>query len=143
MSLSLDLIVPFITIFGSAFSTNPEVMRKAGSVVRSRPPPIVFSTVWTLIVIILTVDLMKNNERRYIIYLVCGLCAMWNYLYFNQNMKKEAIAILVIILMLSLMLNNSANITGKTLIEKNMYTVLITWILVALMLNMTEVNMSN
>ena len=156
--------LPLGLIFGSSL-VNPNQISKAGTSVPARPDPIVFGIAWTIIVALITYDLyivLKRHPKTwfkvskiYLIIATCILCGLWNIIYLqpNGNKNKSTIIIMLLILCMALILNNisvSSNTFHKYLrnydyttgaaVANYVYTPLIAWIIVAINLNICEIN---
>lgn len=140
--MQLQNLLPALLIMTPALLIPAEKMRQSGVSVASRPPPYVFSIVWTTIVAILTYDLWKstNMTRNYLILGVSLLCGLWNVVYFWNSQKKLALAVMFFILMGVIMLNNHTYENEKTFLQKNKHILFLTWILTAFSLSMAEIN---
>ena len=141
---TLKLLIPALAIMTPALVVPPEKMKQSGAIVPSRPPPFVFSIVWTTIVAILTYDLSKtqSKSRATLIIGLSILCGLWNVVYFWNSQKMLALGVMFFILMGVIMLNNHTSSTEKGLLQKNKHVLFLTWILTAFSLSMAEINMS-
>ena len=136
----IPIIMPSILGFSMALFCN--VGSNSGAIVNFRPPPIVFSIVWTILYILLGIswycalednDLDKNKVNMFYILLNIFLC-LWVYIYSCKNDKKTGIYIIILCIIFSLFCYTVGNLNSKLLIVP-----LIGLLLLATLLNVFEV----
>jgi tryptophan-rich sensory protein len=135
------LLIPIPAILGYLFGSICNVGKDSGEVVSFRPPPIVFGVVWIILYLFIGVSwflAVKDTESKLLTYtfyilLNIALCS-WIYLYSCKNDKKNAIYVLLISFVFSLLCYTIGNRNSKMLIVP-----LIGWILFAMLLNIFEV----
>jgi len=136
------IFIPIIIGFISAFSCT---MSDSGKNIKFRPPSWVFSVGWSILYILLGFSwyyTLENSNNKYLVNIMYSLLvlvlALWVYIYACRNDKKNAVYIILLSLILTLMcfvINNNMN-------SKLLIVPLFVWLIFALIMNTTEVQMS-
>ena len=138
------ILLPSILGYSAAMFCN--VGKNSGEIVSFRPPPVVFSIVWSVLYLLLGISwylalnddsLDKNMVNIFYILLNIFLC-LWVYVYSCKNDKKMGIYIIVICIIFSLFCYTIGNLTSKLLIVP-----LMGWLFLATLLNVFEVEKLN
>ncbi len=138
---SLPTIASLIT---SAFCP---MTKEAGSTINARPPPIVFGIVWTILYILLGISWVSSRNSQYmnktiidILYVsLIILLNFWIVKYGCDKDKKGALYTIPFSILLTLILI-LYNLNTKT-VSSYLLLPLFVWLMFAMMLNYTEVNM--
>lgn len=137
---SMILILPLISGYVTSFVCKMD--KTAGSNVKSRPPSFVFGIVWPILY--LSIGLIWVIARKYgiMIDILMGtltiLLSLWIIIYSCKNNKRNALYILLLINLVSLMIYGflwSHREIGSSIL----FTVFLGWINFAIMMNFTEV----
>ena len=124
---------------GYLISMNCKMDRNDGESVKFRPPPEVFGIVWPILYILLGISwiIASRNKNKYndiLYFLLSSLLALWIVIYSCYNDKKNAIFILLLIL-----LSISFLMVISPTKSKKLLSPLAIWIFYATLLNTTEV----
>ncbi len=143
MLSSLELIVfflPLIIGFGTGMICRTK--SSAGSIVKFRPPPWVFSVVWTLLYLmiglswVLSLRVGQSQLLSNVLYIsLIFILSLWLVLYSCMNQKKWALAIMVLALMVTLVTYTMV----PSVIAKGLLVPLFVWLLYALLISVFEV----
>jgi len=133
----IPIIIPALSGYISAMLCH--VNKTSGVKVSFRPPPIVFSIVWPVLYLLFGLSwffAQKNNKILVHIFfsILVILLSLWIYVYSCKNNKKDAIYILVLSVVFSLLCYTVGNLNSQILIVP-----LIGWLLFATLLNIFEV----
>lgn len=138
----LFLLLPALIGYGSGMLCV--IGKDAGKDVKFRPPPYVFGIVWPVLFVLFGISWVyaAKNTNNYSLcvaaYAVAALTlGLWTIVYGCFKMKKEACWVILISLAALLASFSQGNETSKILISP-----LIAWILFALLMNTTEVQLS-
>ena len=115
----------------------------SGAIVHFRPPPEAFGIIWPILYILTGLAWYKTRENSsnkdrftadiFFTSLVISL-SIWLYIYNCKNLKKNAVWVLGICIMFALLCY-----TSSTKLSKLMLCPLITWLIIATLLNAVEV----
>jgi len=115
----------------------------AGASVKFRPPAYVFGIVWPILYIMFGVSWILATQRENSLLLnscysiITALLTLWIILYACMKKKREGIYVLVGIIGMLIAIMNLVDTTNRLLL-----TPLLTWIILALLLNAFEVQNS-
>lgn len=130
----MDIII-FVIIFIllSLVTYNCNINESSGSVVKFRPPSIVFSIVWPIIFILLYLAKEEDDSEKddYLYYLLFASFFIWSISYGCANYKSLGIYAILTSLTILRMIENDNN--------KFYLSPIYTWLLFALLLNVVEV----
>ena len=135
----MRLVYPMVAGFGVSLFCK---MEKSGVNVKFRPPPYIFGIVWPILYLLLGWSWVQSNPRKNqlidgLFFTLSSLLAVWIVVYACRKDKKNAVFVMVAILLaISLLM---VLIPQKS---KLMLTPLGIWILFALLLSTTEVQNS-
>tara|TARA_B100001093_G_C26739991_1_gene976196 strand:- start:330 stop:770 length:441 start_codon:yes stop_codon:yes gene_type:complete len=139
----LELIVfflPLIIGFGTGMICRTK--SSAGSIVKFRPPPWVFSVVWTLLYLmiglswVLSLRVGQSQLLSNVLYIsLIFILSLWLVLYSCMDQKKWALAIMVLALMVTLVTYTMV----PSVIAKGLLVPLFVWLLYALLISVFEV----
>ena len=135
----LRLFYPMVAGFGVSKFCK---MEKSGINIKFRPPPFVFGIVWPILYILLGLSWINSNPDRdknieILFFILSSLLAYWIVVYACQKDKKNAVFVmLAILLCIALLL---VQIPKKSQIY---LTPLGVWIFFAMLLSTTEVQNS-
>lgn len=140
----IDLIYLFLPmIVGYGTTAMCKIGQNAGKVVKFRPPSFVFGIVWPILFLLLGISwiiAVRNTEfvkTTILVYLLTTLSlGLWTYVYGCLKMKKEASWVILLSIMASIASFSQGNDISKLLISP-----LIAWLIFALLLNTTEVQL--
>ena len=129
----------YAMVFGYLISMKCKMNQNDGESVKFRPPPEIFSIVWPILYILLGISWIfaSRNQNKYIdilYFLLSSLLAIWIVIYSCYNNKKNAIFILLLILLSISILMIISPTKSKLLLSP-----LAIWIFYATLLNTTEV----
>lgn len=115
-------------------------MKRSGVNIKFRPPPYVFGIVWPILYVLLGLSWIQSKQNKTadrLFFILSTLLAYWLVVYSCYNDKKNAVFVMLsILLCISLLL---AIISKKS----QLYLIpLGVWILFALLLSTTEVQFS-
>jgi benzodiazapine receptor len=135
----MRLVYPMVTGFGVSLFCK---MEKSGVNVKFRPPPYIFGIVWPILYLLLGWSWVQSNPRQNqlidgLFFTLSSLLAVWIVVYACRKDKKNAVFVMVAILLAIALL--MVLIPQKS---KLMLTPLGIWILFALLLSTTEVQNS-
>lgn len=122
---------------------NYRLREMAGASVKFRPPAYVFGIVWPILYIMFGISWILATQRENSLVLnscysiITGLLTMWIILYACMKKKREGIYVLVGIIGMLIATMNLVDTTNRLLL-----TPLLTWIILALLLNAFEVQNS-
>ena len=131
----LRLFYPMIAGFGVSKFCK---MEKSGTNVKFRPPPYVFGIVWPILYILLGLSWINSNSDKNInieimFFVLSSLLAYWIVLYACQKNKKNAVFIMLAIIL------NIALLMVQIPKKSQLYLVpLGVWIFFAMLLSTTE-----
>jgi len=136
------ILLPSIIGYSTSFLCKMD--KKAGDVVKFRPPPIVFGIVWPILFLLLGISFaiaMRNcNNKELCLFsyiLVILSLALWIYMYSCKKSSKGSSWVLILALAFGLICFTQGNEISKILI-----TPLIAWAIFAMIMNTTEVQES-
>ena len=143
MTEYLPIILP--SIFGYVTASACNVSSSSGVSVKFRPPPVVFSVVWIILYILLGLSWYYARDQPIIdrnivdtVYILLNLfLVLWIVFYSCRGDKVNAIYILVLAIIFTILAYTSGNITSKMLI-----TPLLGWLFLATLINVFEVQNS-
>jgi translocator protein len=130
----------YAMIIGFIVSMKCKMGKDSGKSVKFRPPSYIFGIVWPILYILLGLSwinsnkIMKNKNIDILYFTLSSLLAIWIIVYSCMNDKKNAIFILLSILLSLLVL--MILIPQKSMLLLAPLTV---WIFFAILLNTTEV----
>ena len=135
----MRLVYPMVTGFGVSLFCK---MEKSGVNVKFRPPPYIFGIVWPILYVLIGLSWVQSNPRQNqmidgLFFTLSSLLAVWIVVYACRKDKKNAVFVMVAILLSIAML--------MVLIPKTSQLMLVplgVWILFALLLSTTEVQNS-
>lgn len=135
----MRLVYPMVAGFGVSLFCK---MEKSGVNVKFRPPPYIFGIVWPILYLLLGWSWVQSNPRQNqlidgLFFTLSSLLAVWIVVYSCRKDKKNAVFVMVAILLAIALL--MVLIPQKS---KLMLTPLGIWILFALLLSTTEVQNS-
>ena len=135
----MRLVYPMVAGFGVSLFCK---MEKSGVNVKFRPPPYIFGIVWPILYLLLGWSWVQSNPRQNqlidgLFFTLSSLLAVWIVVYACRKDKKNAVFVMVAILLAIALL--MVLIPQKS---KLMLTPLGIWILFALLLSTTEVQNS-
>ena len=135
----MRLVYPMVAGFGVSLFCK---MGKSGTNVKFRPPPYIFGIVWPILYLLLGLSWIHSNPQQNqlvdgLFFTLSSLLAFWIVVYACQKDKKNAVFVMVAILLAIALL--MVLIPQKS---KLMLTPLGIWILFALLLSTTEVQNS-
>jgi benzodiazapine receptor len=135
----MRLVYPMASGFGVSLFCK---MEKSGVNVKFRPPPYIFGIVWPILYLLLGWSWVQSNPRQNqlidgLFFTLSSLLAVWIVVYACRKDKKNAVFVMVAILLAIALL--MVLIPQKS---KLMLTPLGIWILFALLLSTTEVQNS-
>ena len=135
----MRLVYPMVAGFGVSLFCK---MEKSGVNVKFRPPPYIFGIVWPILYLLLGWSWVQSNPRKNqlidgLFFTLSSLLAVWIVVYACRKDKKNAVFVMVAILLAIALL--MVLIPQKS---KLMLTPLGIWILFALLLSTTEVQNS-
>ena len=135
----MRLDYPMVAGFGVSLFCK---MEKSGVNVKFRPPPYIFGIVWPILYLLLGWSWVQSNPRQNqlidgLFFTLSSLLAVWIVVYACRKDKKNAVFVMVAILLAIALL--MVLIPQKS---KLMLTPLGIWILFALLLSTTEVQNS-
>ena len=135
----MRLVYPMVAGFGVSLFCK---MEKSGVDVKFRPPPYIFGIVWPILYLLLGWSWVQSNPRQNqmidgLFFTLSSLLAVWIVVYSCRKDKKNAVFVMVAILLAIALL--MVLIPQKS---KLMLTPLGIWILFALLLSTTEVQNS-
>ena len=135
----IPIVIPSLLGYGTAMFCK--IGNQAGENVTFRPPKIIFSIVWPVLYIMLGLSWyfsrQENKLLSDIFYVsLIFLLNLWIVVYSCKNNKKNAIYVLVLSIVFSLLSYTVADLKGKLLI-----TPLIVWLFFATLLNIFEVQL--
>ncbi len=135
----MRLVYPMVAGFGVSLFCK---MEKSGVNVKFRPPPYIFGIVWPILYLLLGWSWVQSNPRQNqlidgLFFTLSSLLAVWIVVYACRKDKKNAVFVMVAILLAIALL--MVLIPQKS---KLMLTPLRIWILFALLLSTTEVQNS-
>lgn len=130
----MDIII-FVIIFIllSLVTYNCNINESSGSIVKFRPPSIVFSIVWPIIFILLYLAKEEDDDEKddYMYYLLFASFFLWSTSYGCANYKSLGIYAILTSLTILRMIENDNN--------KFYLSPIYTWLLFALLINVAEV----
>ena len=132
----MRLVYPMVAGFGVSLFCK---MEKSGVNVKFRPPPYIFGIVWPILYVLIGMSWVQSNPRQNqmidgLFFTLSSLLAVWIVVYACRKDKKNAVFVMVAILLSIAML--------MVLIPKTSQLMLVplgVWILFALLLSTTEV----
>ena len=135
----MRLVYPMVAGFGVSLFCK---MEKSGVNVKFRPPPYIFGIVWPILYLLLGWSWVQSNPRQNqmidgLFFTLSSLLAVWIVVYACRKDKKNAVFVMVAILLSIAML--------MVLIPKTSQLMLVplgVWILFALLLSTTDVQNS-
>jgi len=135
----MRLVYPMVAGFGVSLFCK---MEKSGVNVKFRPPPYIFGIVWPILYVLIGMSWVQSNPRQNqmidgLFFTLSSLLAVWIVVYACRKDKKNAVFVMVAILLSIAML--------MVLIPKTSQLMLVplgVWILFALLLSTTEVQNS-
>lgn len=135
----MRLVYPMVAGFGVSLFCK---MEKSGVNVKFRPPPYIFGIVWPILYVLIGMSWVQSNPRQNqmidgLFVTLSSLLAVWIVVYACRKDKKNAVFVMVAILLSIAML--------MVLIPKTSQLMLVplgVWILFALLLSTTEVQNS-
>ena len=135
----MRLVYPMVAGFGVSLFCK---MEKSGVNVKFRPPPYIFGIVWPILYVLIGLSWVQSNPRQNqmidgLFFTLSSLLAVWIVVYACRKDKKNAVFVMVAILLSIAML--------MVLIPKTSQLMLVplgVWILFALLLSTTEVQNS-
>ena len=135
----MRLVYPMVAGFGVSLFCK---MEKSGVNVKFRPPPYIFGIVWPILYVLIGMSWVQSNPRQKqmidgLFFTLSSLLAVWIVVYACRKDKKNAVFVMVAILLSIAML--------MVLIPKTSQLMLVplgVWILFALLLSTTEVQNS-
>ena len=145
MLSSVELIVfllPLIVGFGTGMICHTK--SSAGSSVKFRPPPWVFSVVWTLLYLMIGLSWLLSLRAQggqsqlliNVLYIqLIVILALWLVLYSCMNQKKWALVMMVLVLIGTLLTYTMVS----SVVAKGLLVPLFVWLLYALLLSVFEV----
>ena len=145
MLSSVELIVFFLPIivgFGTGMICRTK--SSAGSNVKFRPPPWVFSVVWTLLYLMIGLSWVLSLRAQggqsqllvNVLYIkVIVILSLWLILYSCMNQKKWALVVMVLALMVTLLTYTMIT----SMVAKGLLVPLFVWLLYALLISVFEV----
>lgn len=132
-------VAPLILGMLSGFVGN---LSSAGSKIPARPPGVVFGVVWFMLYLLIGIAWVEarkvNQLESDILFLILTISlTLWPLMY-NVS-SKAALYTLLVILLITIIVVGYSWITSK--IAGYLISPLLAWIIFAIMLNFTEVNM--
>lgn len=142
MNLNYVLYVaPLILGMLSGFASN---LSGAGSKIPARPPGVVFGIVWFMLYLLIGIAWVEarkvNQLESDILFLILTVAlVIWPFMY--NISSKVALYVLLVILLITIIVVGYSWITSK--IAGYLISPLLAWIIFAMLLNFTEVNMQD
>jgi len=141
LSQYIPILLPSILGYGTAMFCN--VGKDSGVIVKFRPPPAVFSTVWITLYILLGFswyfarkDNLINQQLIDNMYMILNIMlCLWIYVYSCRKDKINGIYVLV----LSIIFSAMCYTVSENMMSKLMIVPLMGWLLLATLLNIFEV----
>ena len=141
LSQYIPILIPSILGYGTAMFCN--VGKDSGVIVKFRPPPAAFSTVWITLYILLGFswyfarkDNMVNQQLVDNMYMLLNIMlCLWIYVYSCRKDKINGIYVLV----LSIIFAAMCYTVSENMMSKLMIVPLMGWLLLATLLNIFEV----
>ena len=143
MLSSVELIVfflPLIVGFGTGMICRTK--SSAGSSVKFRPPPWVFSVIWTLLYLmiglswVLSLRAGQSQLVTNVLYIsLIVILSLWLVLYSCMNQKKWSLAMMVLALIVTLVTYTMV----PSIVAKGLLVPLFIWLLYALLISVFEV----
>ena len=128
----------FAMVLGYIVSMNCKMDKNSGSNVKFRPPSYLFGIIWPILYILLGlswVNSYKGKKRIDLLFVLLSLLlAAWIIVYSCMKDKKNAIFILLLILLSIVLLMILIPLKSKLYLAP-----LLVWVLFATFLNITEV----
>lgn len=119
--------------------------KDSGKLVKFRPPVFVFGIVWPILYVLLGISWVlamretSNQKTKFVLYILVSFSlAAWIFIYSCKNLKKHASWVLV--LCITLILACIAIVNDKS---KLLLTPLFGWVLFAMLMNTTEVQVES
>jgi tryptophan-rich sensory protein len=134
----IPIIIPALS--GYLTSMFCHVNKTSGIQVSFRPPAFVFSIVWPILYLLFGFSWYFAREKNKILAdiffsILVILLNLWIFIYSCKNNKKDAIYILILSIIFSLLCYTVGNLTSQLLIVP-----LVGWLLFATLLNIFEVD---
>lgn len=124
-----------------AVMSQCNIDKKAGSVVKFRPPAWVFGVVWPMLFLCLGYSFVLTSRTKEFVYFYPALIlslALWSYVYVCKEDKKGGAWVILVSIICAFLCYTIASGVGKLLLCP-----LIGWLLFALLMNTTEVQFGN
>ena len=130
MNLIIVVILYFIL---SSVTTNCNINKSSGAIVKFKPPNIIFSIVWPIIFILLYLSSNETKNLDYLYYFLICSFFLWPISYGCNNFKYLGVYSILISYTILTYIQNESNSKYLPPIQ--------TWLLLALLINLFEVQL--
>lgn len=133
---SMCVMLPLVAVYATGMACP--VPRASGSMVKFRPPAVVFSVVWPILLLLFGMSFMLARvvSPWYPLFTygstVILLC-IWMFIYGCRRRKDEAIWVIVLTIMCTLL-----SIVHGTTLSRSLAVPILTWLMFALIISTTE-----